>query len=169
MRPFRHLPVFSFFVACLLLVVSAQAQVPDYIRAPLTGRGHALLIGVSHYGEDSGWTPLPSVSDDIAVLQNSLAPHFATVDTLLNPTTKVLSDKLREFLLGKWNRTDERLLVYYAGHGFTSFKSIFPRGYGIHYRSGYAGLYEWLGQCCIKCHFFPRILMRLTEKRKLSR
>ena len=84
MRPFRHLPVFSFFVACLLLVVSAQAQVPDYIRAPLTGRGHALLIGVSHYGEDSGWTPLPSVSDDIAVLQNSLAPHFATVDTLLN-------------------------------------------------------------------------------------
>jgi len=120
---FRPLRALGFLAACLLLpvmVVPASAKVPDDIRAALMGRGHALLIGVGLY-KDSAWTPLPSVSDDVAVLHNSLAPHFATVETLLNPTAEALFTKLREFLLGKWNRSDERLLVYYAGHGFTDF------------------------------------------------
>jgi hypothetical protein len=43
------------------------------------------------------------------------------MDTLIDPTAQALFIKLREFLLGRWNRSGERLLVYYAGHGFTDF------------------------------------------------
>jgi Tol biopolymer transport system component len=123
MRAYQGPPTFGFLAACLLfpvMVVPATAQVPNDIRADLTGRGHALLIGVSHY-HDSAWGALPNVSDDVTVLKKSLAPHFATVDKLINPTAETLLKTLREFLLGKRNHSDERLLVYYAGHGFTVF------------------------------------------------
>ena len=38
-----------------------------------------------------------------------------------DPTVSQLRDRMREFLLGKWNLPDERLFIYYAGHGFTDF------------------------------------------------
>ena len=38
-----------------------------------------------------------------------------------DPTVSQLRDRMREFLLGKWNMPDERLFIYYAGHGFTDF------------------------------------------------
>jgi uncharacterized caspase-like protein len=43
------------------------------------------------------------------------------VEIMLNPTVSQLRDRMREFLLGKWNMPNERLFIYYAGHGFTDF------------------------------------------------
>jgi TPR repeat protein len=98
----------------------AVAQVPDDIRTALTARGHALLIGVSSYDQNA-WPPLSSVAGDIQDLARGLAPHFSTVDTLLDPTTNAIQTRLREFMTAQWNQPEERLLVYYAGHGFTSY------------------------------------------------
>ena len=99
---------------------AASAQVPDDIKATLTGHGHALLIGVTRY-DGNTWPELGSVTADIDDLAKGLKPHFVTVDTLINPTADTIRTKLREFMVYTWNKPDERLLVYYAGHGFSSF------------------------------------------------
>src|SRR5271155_4774007 len=99
-----------------VLVERAAAQVPEDIRAALTARGHALLIGVSSYDNDA-WPQLLSVITDIEALSLGLAPHFATVETLINPTAEAIRTKLRDFMTGLWDQPDARLIVYYAGHG----------------------------------------------------
>jgi uncharacterized caspase-like protein len=98
---------------------SAAAQVPDDIQQLLHHRGHALLIGVSNY--TSGWPQLPNVKDDLDDLKSGLEPYFETVDIVPNPTVAQLRDRVSEFLLGQWNQPDERLFIYYSGHGFTAF------------------------------------------------
>jgi uncharacterized caspase-like protein len=85
----------------------------------LQRRGHALLIGQSRYTR--GWDELASVRADLQALKAGLTPYFETVETVQDPTVSQLRDRMREFLLGKWNMPDERLFIYYAGHGFTDF------------------------------------------------
>lgn len=121
--PLRQVIRLFLIAACCLtpsLVGRVSAEVADDIRANLAHRGHALLIGVSKY-DGNAWSELSSVTADIADLAKGLSPHFATIDTLINPTTDVLWNKLRAFMTGQWNRPDERLLIYYAGHGFTDY------------------------------------------------
>jgi hypothetical protein len=93
--------------------------VPDDIRKLLAHRGHALLIGASPY--TGGWDQLPSVKDDLQDLKEGLTRYFETVETLRDPTVAKLQDRMHEFLVGRWNRHDERLFIYYSGHGFTDF------------------------------------------------
>jgi WD40 repeat protein len=97
----------------------AAAQIPEDIQQALQHRGHALLIGVSDY--KTGWPQLPNVKNDLQDLQAGLKPYFETVDVLLDPTVAKLRDQVSEFLLGQWNKPDERLFIYYSGHGFTDF------------------------------------------------
>jgi len=94
-------------------------QVPEDIQKVLQRRGHALLIGQSHYARD--WDELASVRDDLQTLKAGLAPYFETVETMQDTTVSQLRDRMRGFLLGEWNMPDERLFIYYAGHGFTDF------------------------------------------------
>jgi tetratricopeptide (TPR) repeat protein len=99
--------------------IKLPPQIPEDIQKGLQHRGHALLIGESHYTR--GWDELASVRDDLQALKAGLTPYFETVETVQNPTVSQLRDRMREFLLGKWNMPDERLFIYYAGHGFTDF------------------------------------------------
>jgi len=94
-------------------------QIPEDIQTALQHRGHALLIGQSQYMGD--WDELASVRDDLQTLKAGLAPYFETVETVQDPTVSQLRDRMRGFLLGEWNIPDERLFIYYAGHGFTDF------------------------------------------------
>jgi tetratricopeptide (TPR) repeat protein len=94
-------------------------QIPEDIQEVLQHRGHALLIGESRY--TSEWGELLSVKDDLQALKGGLTSYFETVEIMLNPTVSQLRDRMREFLLGKWNMPNERLFIYYAGHGFTDF------------------------------------------------
>src|SRR5262249_24551641 len=87
--------------------------VPPGIQQVLQHRGHALLIGQSHYTR--GWDELASVRHDLQTLKAGLTPYFETVEIVQDPTVFQLRDRMREFLLGKWNMPDERLFIYYAG------------------------------------------------------
>src|SRR5215831_10752703 len=99
--------------------VKLPPQIPEDIQKVLQRRGHALLIGESRYTR--GWDALASVKDDLKTLKKGLTPYFETVEIVEDPTASELRDRMREFLLGKWNKPDERLFIYYAGHGFTDF------------------------------------------------
>src|SRR5215471_9113241 len=99
--------------------VKLPPQIPGDIQKVLQRSGHALLIGESHYTR--GWDELSSVRHDLQTLKAGLTPYFETVETVQDPTVSQLRDRMREFLLGKWNTPDERLFIYYAGHGFTDF------------------------------------------------
>src|SRR5215472_12138968 len=99
--------------------VKLPPQIPGDIQKVLQRRGHALLIGESHYTR--GWDELASVRHDLQTLKAGLTPYFETVETVQDPTVSQLRERMREFLLGKWNTPDERLFIYYAGHGFTDF------------------------------------------------
>jgi len=98
---------------------AAAVRIPEDIQQVLQHRGHALLIGQSQYTR--GWDELASVRHDLQTLKAGLTPSFETVETVQDPTVSQLRDRMREFVLGKWNMPDERLFIYYAGHGFTDF------------------------------------------------
>jgi Caspase domain len=97
----------------------ATAQIPEDIQQLLQHRGHALLIGVSNY--TNGWDKLLSVEDDLQNIKEGLKPYFETVDIVQSPTVAELRTKMRGFLLVQWNKPQERLFIYYSGHGFTDF------------------------------------------------
>jgi len=109
----------AFELAATSTPVKLPPQIPEDIQKVLQRRGHALLIGESHYTR--GWDALASVKDDLKTLKKGLTPYFETVEIVEDPTASELRDRMREFLLGKWNKPDERLFIYYAGHGFTDF------------------------------------------------
>jgi uncharacterized caspase-like protein len=82
-------------------------------------RGHALLIGVSHYTE--GLDQLPSVTKDLQDLKKGLDPYFQDVVILQSPTVDELEREIKTFLLKTYNKPAERLFIYYSGHGFTDY------------------------------------------------
>ena len=94
-------------------------SIPVDIQQALYHRGHALLIGVSDY--KTGWPQLPNVKNDLQELKAGLDPYFETVEIVQNPTVSELRGRMSEFVLDQWNNPNERLFIYYAGHGFTAF------------------------------------------------
>jgi len=105
----------------------ADAQAPPGSDDPLR-RGHALLIGNSHY-RDSGWPQLDDIPLQLAQLEKGLKEHFDTVkvaqDLQAIPLLAMINDFLREY----GNDSNARLLIYYAGHGYTEIQRNENRGY----------------------------------------
>ena len=105
------------FLVLATLLMTALAGAARAQDDPLR-HGHALLIGNAHY-LDRRWPVLDDVPLQLQQLRNGLAKHFDSVDV----QTDLDSDKLKQSLtnfLGKYGSDrDARLLIYYAGHGYT--------------------------------------------------
>jgi Caspase domain len=127
----KLVPTKLIFVGVLLISFSMwQNAYPDTIRYQLPDgsvhtlydRSEALLIGAAQYNDPS-WPELKSVPNEISNLENALhSLGFDEVDTLLNPDSATLSNRLKSFLT-KPRSARVRLLVYYAGHGSTDNQS----------------------------------------------
>ncbi len=85
-------------------------------------QSHALVIGVSNY--DSGWPDLPGVRSDVRRVVEALEEHGFDVALLENPNRQGLDRALREFVAAKGQREHDRLLIYFAGHGYTVKKPV---------------------------------------------
>jgi TPR repeat protein len=93
---------------------AARAQSPD---DPLR-HGHALLIGNAHY-LDRRWPPLDDVPLELQELSKGLAKHFDTVEVATNLDSDKLKQTLANFLGKYGSDRNARLMIYYAGHGYT--------------------------------------------------
>ncbi len=78
---------------------------------------YALIIGAIDYR--AGWRPLPGVSADIAAVEAALTAHGFDVRVVRNPTGEALRRAFADFILHHGHETHTRLLIYFAGHGYT--------------------------------------------------
>ena len=122
-------------MACLCLAVAtgasgAQAQSTNTRgahRVPLSAvttqgekltlyqQSHALLIGVSDYTE--GWPDLRSIPAELDQLEAVLRAQEFNVQRLRNPNRNELRAGVREFIDQYGYDADNRLLIFFSGHG----------------------------------------------------
>ena len=125
----KHL-TFIFLIPSLLaaLIVSpAIAQkrgiVPVPIKNPqgeqvlLYKGSYALVIGVSDY--TNGWPDLPGVDEDLNAVGEALEQIGFLVYKIINPDRKQLEEAFNGFISKHGYDKDNRLLIYFAGHGHT--------------------------------------------------
>jgi hypothetical protein len=86
---------------------------------------HALLIGVSNY--TAGWADLENVPRELDLVETTLKRHGFNVVKRLNPTGHQLKQAFEGFVDKYGYDSQNRLLFYFAGHGYT--RSRGERGY----------------------------------------
>lgn len=114
--------------AALLLAFPAWGQDRGVLRVVEPGTGtevalyeesHALIIGNSAY--TNGWGRLPGVRDDVLVVKEALERHGFKVQVAENLATRqAMQQALDGFVRRFGQRPNNRLLIYYAGHGHTA-------------------------------------------------
>jgi len=81
-------------------------------------KSYALLIGASDY-EDPAWQDLPSIPRELDRLQETLELYGFDVKREENPPSGALSSIIEKFLRDYGYDPDNRLFVWFSGHGTT--------------------------------------------------
>jgi formylglycine-generating enzyme required for sulfatase activity len=116
-------------IGCLSAVATAASRGEVLFRDPagdqvgLYRESHALLIGESRYTR--GWPNLESVPRELDLLEAALKEEAFQVVKRLNLTGQALRDAFVQFIRRYGRAPDNRLLFYFAGHGYT-----LERGWG---------------------------------------
>jgi hypothetical protein len=96
---------------------AVEVQAPGGSRVRLYGESHALVIGAAHYR--LGWPSLPGVIDDVRAVAKLFGEQGFSVTTVVDPTRDELDKALRRFVELHGQQVDNRLVIYFAGHGYT--------------------------------------------------
>ncbi len=80
-------------------------------------QSHALIIGNSSYS--NGWNQLPGVKTDVKELRNVLKLHGFNVLVYENLNKEQIDKAFLDFIKQYGQNINNRLLFYFAGHGFT--------------------------------------------------
>ncbi len=78
---------------------------------------YALVIGNSRYAD--GWDALPGVTSDISAVRDILERHGFKVEVAENLNSRQFDERMRQFIDAYGYQRNNRLLVYFAGHGHT--------------------------------------------------
>lgn len=108
-------------IVALVIPFQTSAMTVSTDRGPVEVYRHsiALVIGASRYTR--GWDNLDTVPSEISNVAAALREHGFEVQELPNPTSANLRPAIQRFLLQSVER-DTRLLIYFAGHGWTDNK-----------------------------------------------
>jgi uncharacterized caspase-like protein len=86
-------------------------------EAQLYEGSYALVIGNSEY--TLGWDRLSGVKNDVVAVREILERHGFTVEVAENLTSEQFGRRVRKFINDYGYDRDNRLIIYYAGHGYT--------------------------------------------------
>ena len=78
----------------------------------------ALVIGASDY-QDNSWSDLTNIKEDIVAVSQALEEQGFQVETRLDPTGDILLQEITDFINQLGIEEENRLLFYFAGHGYT--------------------------------------------------
>ena len=78
---------------------------------------HALVVGISDYRK--GWPDVPGIKNDIRAVAQVLESQGFHVKVVDNPNQLELENAFRNFILTHGLKPENRLLFYFAGHGYT--------------------------------------------------
>ena len=81
----------------------------------LYAESHALVIGISEY--TNGWPRLRGVGEDVPAIKAALEQQGFAVTVVTDADRRQLDDAFRDFISRHGQRSDNRLLFYFAGHG----------------------------------------------------
>jgi len=91
-----------------------QAETQDGESLKLYAESHALLIGVSDY---THWPSLYSIPDELNQVEKALEAQDFNVVRLNNPNSRELTDGIQDFIGEYGYERENRLLIYFSGHG----------------------------------------------------
>ena len=80
-------------------------------------QSHALIIGISEYS--NGWNELPGVKTDVKEVKNVLKLHGFNVEVYENLNKEYIDRVFSNFIKRYGQNEHNRLLFYFAGHGYT--------------------------------------------------
>ncbi len=116
----------AYMFLALFLVGSVQASERGITRSKLqvttqdgetlemyTG-SHALLIGISDY---TVWPRLDNIPSELDEVANALEAQNFNIVRLINPNGRELSNGIEDFIDEYGYEPENRLLIYFAGHG----------------------------------------------------
>ncbi|TAL67390.1 MAG: caspase family protein [Bacteroidetes bacterium] len=78
---------------------------------------YALVIGESNY--NNGWPKLPGVINDVEIVKNLLSAHSFQCQIAMDPDNVGLRKVIDDFINNYGYDQENRLLIYFAGHGHT--------------------------------------------------
>jgi hypothetical protein len=117
----------SILITLILPIFLAYGQERGIIPVPIkdhlgkevglyTG-SYALLIGINNY--KAGWPDLPGVISDLDAVGKTLDRLGFSIYRVVNPTREQLQKAIDGFISKYGYKKDNRLLIYFAGHGYT--------------------------------------------------
>jgi uncharacterized caspase-like protein len=101
-------------------LATSPTPAPGASHAPGFGRSCALLIGIGKAYEGSGWNPLTNAAGDVEALADALTARAGDrweVRTLLDEEASHDGIKTALETLGQELGSEDRALIYFAGHG----------------------------------------------------
>lgn len=97
--------------------IKVQVKVPEGRTINLYGDSYALVVGNGNYKK--GWDPLPGAIRDVKEVADVLEKKGFKVTLKIDLTKDAFNKVFGEFSLRYGRHKDNRLLFYYAGHGYT--------------------------------------------------
>src|SRR5215217_5890779 len=115
------LAILSLLICTHIICGQDRAQIIQFEdtkkKEVLYKNSYALIIGIGEYTE--GWNNLPGALEDVKAVKISLEKQGFQVSTSINPKSKDLEEGVRQFLNNYGYDFNNRLLIYFAGHGHT--------------------------------------------------
>ena len=121
---------FSFFCVAIIFIAAnelfSQRGMSVTVRTEsgkefnLYKDSYALVIGNGAYPVKNGWNPLPGAIKDVKEVTEVLEKQGFNVTQKIDVTKAEFNKAFSEFIYKSGKDPDNRLLFYYAGHGYTT-------------------------------------------------